>query len=234
MSAKRNTEKDQHIDPVCNMVVSSDSEYKYHYADKHYYFCSKHCLNKFKERPEQYLHKETSPPLETHGGLTAYTCPMHPEVVQDHPGTCPRCGMALEPMGIPAAATQTEYTCPMHPEVVQDHPGTCPKCGMALEPMGVPAAATQTEYTCPMHPEVVQDHPGTCPKCGMALEPMGIPAAATQTEYTCPMHPEVVQDHPGTCPKCGMALEPVTFAVEEKNEELIDMSRRFWVCTVLA
>ena len=89
-------------------------------------------------------------------------------------------------------------------------------------------------YTCPMHPEVRQEGPGTCPKCGMALEPMGVPAAATKTEYTCPMHPEVVQDHPGNCPKCGMALEPVTVGVEEKNEELIDMSRRFWVCTVLA
>ncbi|MFH0879686.1 MAG: heavy metal translocating P-type ATPase, partial [Lentisphaerota bacterium] len=89
-------------------------------------------------------------------------------------------------------------------------------------------------YTCPMHPEVRQEGPGTCPKCGMALEPMGVPAAATKTEYTCPMHPEVVQDHPGHCPKCGMALEPVTVGGEEKNEELIDMSRRFWVCTVLA
>ncbi len=48
------------------------------------------------------------------------------------------------------------------------------------------------------------------------------------------MHPEIRQQGPGTCPKCGMALEPVTFSVEEKNEELIDMSRRFWVCTVLA
>ena len=52
--------------------------------------------------------------------------------------------------------------------------------------------------------------------------------------YTCPMHPEVVQDHPGSCPKCGMALEPRTAVVEEKNEELIDMTRRFWVSTALA
>lgn len=89
-------------------------------------------------------------------------------------------------------------------------------------------------HTCPMHPEIQQQGPGNCPKCGMALEPMGIPAAATKTEYTCPMHPEVRQDHPGNCPKCGMALEPVTFSIEEKNEELIDMCRRFWVCTVLA
>ena len=50
-------------------------------------------------------------------------------------------------------------------------------------------------------------------------------------DYTCPMHPEIRQKGPGNCPKCGMALEPVTFSAEEKNEELIDMSRRFWVCS---
>lgn len=48
--------------------------------------------------------------------------------------------------------------------------------------------------------------------------------------YTCPMHPEVIQDHPGNCPKCGMALEPVIATVEDDsgNQELRDMSRRFW------
>ena len=160
MSTTPHTEKDQHKDPVCNMTVSNDSEYHYHYAEEDYYFCSESCLDKFKEHPEQYLGKETSPSLETHG--------------------------------------------------------------------------ESMTYTCPMHPEIQQQGPGHCPKCGMALEPMGVPAAATSTEYTCPMHPEVVQDHPGNCPKCGMALEPVTVGGEEKNEELINMSRRFWVCTVLA
>ncbi|MCB1766069.1 MAG: HAD-IC family P-type ATPase, partial [Candidatus Competibacteraceae bacterium] len=62
---------------------------------------------------------------------------MHPEVRQEGPGSCPKCGMALEPEGIPAPATRTEYTCPMHPEIVQDEPGSCPKCGMALEPQTV-------------------------------------------------------------------------------------------------
>lgn len=89
-------------------------------------------------------------------------------------------------------------------------------------------------YTCPMHPEVEQQGPGSCPKCGMALEPKGLPAVTSKVEYTCPMHPEIVQDHPGSCPKCGMALEAKTITAEEKNEELIDMTRRFWISAVLA
>lgn len=93
---------------------------------------------------------------------------------------------------------------------------------------------TSATYTCPMHPEVEQQGPGSCPKCGMALEPKGLPVAETKVEYTCPMHPEIVQDHPGSCPKCGMALEAKTVTLEEKNEELIDMSRRFWISTLLA
>src|SRR5882672_5493335 len=64
----------------------------------------------------------------------AFTCPMHPEVRQDGPGSCPVCGMALETV-IPSGGTpKTEYTCPMHPEIVRSAPGTCPICGMALEP----------------------------------------------------------------------------------------------------
>ena len=62
---------------------------------------------------------------------TNYTCPMHPEVVQNGPGDCPKCGMALEPMN-PPATTKIEYTCPMHPEIVRNEPGSCPICGMAL------------------------------------------------------------------------------------------------------
>ena len=68
-----------------------------------------------------------------------YTCPMHPEIRQQGPGACPKCGMALEPVSGPVAGTRTEYTCPMHPEVVQDHPGNCPKCGMTLEARTVAA-----------------------------------------------------------------------------------------------
>ncbi len=80
-------------------------------------------------------------PAEGHGkkdtgdtGTGGFTCPMHPEIRQDGPGNCPKCGMALEPVAPVAAATRTEWVCPMHPEIVRDAPGSCPKCGMALEP----------------------------------------------------------------------------------------------------
>ena len=62
-----------------------------------------------------------------------YTCPMHPELRQDRPGSCPSCGMTLERATSPVTPTRTEWTCPMHPEIVRDVPGTCPLCGMALE-----------------------------------------------------------------------------------------------------
>ena len=60
-----------------------------------------------------------------------YRCPMHPEIEQDEPGACPKCGMDLvmQPSAISPAAL---YRCPMHPEIEQDEPGACPKCGMDL------------------------------------------------------------------------------------------------------
>ena len=106
---------------------------------------------------------------------------------------------------------------------------------MALEPMMVAGLETRTEYTCPMHPEVRQDGPGACPDCGMALEPATKASLPKGTQYTCPMHPEIIRDEPGECPKCGMALEPRTVTADEPpNPELIDMTRRFVVSTVLA
>jgi Cu+-exporting ATPase len=68
-----------------------------------------------------------------------YICPMCPEVRQQAPGPCPKCGMALEPESPAPAATKTEYVCPMHPDVVRAEAGNCPICGMALEPRTVTA-----------------------------------------------------------------------------------------------
>ena len=147
------------------------------YQGTTYYFCSDHCLAKFKENPGAYGAGKTKDCCNDghgahtkHGASTAavedpsvtriYTCPMHPEVKQQGPGACPKCGMALEPLTPLPAADKTEYSCPMHPEIVQDEPGICPKCGMALEPTTPVVPSTRTEYTCPMHPEIVQDAPG--------------------------------------------------------------------------
>ncbi|MHB8111139.1 MAG: heavy metal translocating P-type ATPase [Syntrophorhabdaceae bacterium] len=96
MVPKRNKLQDK--DPVCNMAVSNDSQYHFRYGDKDYYFCREHCLQKFAAHPEEYLDKEPVQSPQSHNGSITYTCPMHPEIVQDHPGNCPKCGMALEPV----------------------------------------------------------------------------------------------------------------------------------------
>lgn len=120
----------------------------FEYDGQTFYFCSPHCVKKFRESPESYVGgsvqlPETQPvvisrtrPVETaaHHPRFTHICPMHPEVRQENAGLCPKCGMALEPETITASQTKIEYTCPMHPEIVRDEPGSCPVCGMALEP----------------------------------------------------------------------------------------------------
>ena len=134
----------EQTDPVCGMQVSADSERRHVHEGTEYLFCSDSCREKFVAAPEKYLNpEETESTVET--DTSQYTCPMHPEIQQTGPGACPKCGMALEPMGVPVIATKTEYTCPMHPEVVQDHPGACPKCGMALEATTVEAEEDTSE-----------------------------------------------------------------------------------------
>jgi Cu+-exporting ATPase len=89
------TVKDKAIDPVCGMTVSPESAAgNYTYKDTDYYFCAVSCLNKFRQAPESFLtpkHEKAMPE-----GIE-YTCPMHPEIVRIGPGSCPLCGMALEP-----------------------------------------------------------------------------------------------------------------------------------------
>jgi len=118
------------VDPVCGMTTEDPGDYAaYEHEGQTYYFCSDQCLEKFKEDPGKYIEQKPS------GSI--YTCPMHPEIRQEKPGDCPKCGMALEPAAPAHPQGKTEWTCPMHPEVVQEKPGDCPKCGMALEPRTV-------------------------------------------------------------------------------------------------
>jgi Cu+-exporting ATPase len=124
-------------DPVCGMTIDPETAAgHYDYKGVTYHFCHTSCLERFKSDPEKYLSpQKEEPPAPVAGAI--YTCPMDPEVEQEGPGACPKCGMALEPMAPAAPLTKTEYVCPMHPEVVQSEPGSCPICGMALEPRTV-------------------------------------------------------------------------------------------------
>ena len=132
------------LDPVCGMEVSPASAAGFiPYQGESIYFCSQNCLEKFKSDPEAFTttkveqheqvehehHQDTQKAMK---GVT-YTCPMDPEVEQNEPGSCPKCGMSLEPAIPVTQQTRIGYTCPMHPEVVQSKPGICPICGMALE-----------------------------------------------------------------------------------------------------
>ncbi|WP_235008517.1 heavy metal-binding domain-containing protein [Candidatus Halocynthiibacter alkanivorans] len=175
---------------------------------------------------DAHKHRTAKPP---------YSCPMHPEVVSDTPGNCPKCGMTLVKPGADAAehrhgghghgghsphdghgkADHAEHDAHKH----EAHKHEAPShdghghSGHGHSSHGQDDKAV-VQYTCPMHPEVVSDTPGNCPKCGMTLveagsssgDDHGAHAAAT---YTCPMHPEVVSDAPGSCPKCGMFLVEV-------------------------
>jgi len=148
-------------DPVCGMHVEKPTPYTHDFQGKRFHFCSSHCVEKFSHNPEQYLNDS--------------------EIEQP---------------------SKNMYTCPMHPEIIQDHPGSCPKCGMSLEAL-IPVVEVETK-------------------------------AESAKEYTCPMHPEIIRDRPGSCPKCGMALEAKIADDEEEDEELISMSRRFWLSLVLS
>jgi Cu+-exporting ATPase len=177
------------IDPICGMTVEPESAAgKLDYDGETYYFCSIHCQKLFQTDPAKYLAAAGARRGGEHGAKGMAHGAEHAEEPHRH--------------------------------------------GHGAPP---PRPATGGIYTCPMDPEVRQQGPGACPKCGMALEPLDIGAALTKTEYTCPMHPEIVRDAPGSCPICGMALEPRTAVLtEEKNPELQDMTRRFWVGVALS
>jgi len=170
--------------------------------------------NAFQEKVENY----DAPALHIR---IEYVCPMHPEVVQDQPGSCPKCGMFLVPRETQANATVQTHAKhdSVHTSVDSLINASNPEPEIKAKPEHMHHHEPAMEYFCPMHAEVVQDEPGSCPQCGMFLEPREKstePNTASEhmahnepvMEYFCPMHAEVVQDEPGSCPQCGMVLEP--------------------------
>lgn len=144
-------------------VDADNALYHARHQQQDYVFCSQHCMNNFKADPERYMNhaepdhgccgdhvKQAHPqkpeqhsccsgeavqqrPATASKGGGDYICPMCEGVRQSGPGSCPKCGMALEPESPQLPGNKIQYTCPMHPQIVQDHPGNCPICGMALE-----------------------------------------------------------------------------------------------------
>jgi Cu+-exporting ATPase len=120
------------IDLVCGMSVDPDSAAgSFEYKNKTYYFCSRHCLEKFRSDPESYLHKTAEPvfvqPVQIERTkLASAAKPVATDSIDKNPVATGS-----------SSAKEGEYTCPMHPEIVRDAPGSCPICGMALEPRTV-------------------------------------------------------------------------------------------------
>src|SRR5580704_14391821 len=147
-------------DPVCGMTVDPDRAAAQSVHDgKTFYFCCQSCATKFATSPEKYLGAPNatatdSTPVQLLGTKSTqpsppppeqratpkqdapadYICPMDPDIHEDRPGACPKCGMALEPAVPIQPTTRIEYVCPMHPQIVRSKRGSCPICGMALEP----------------------------------------------------------------------------------------------------
>ncbi len=90
------TDAKSNIDPVCGMTVKPDTTLRHEYHGKTYLFCNPKCLAKFSADPEKYLHPAPAELEVAIPGVT-YICPMDPEVRESKPGSCPICGMALEP-----------------------------------------------------------------------------------------------------------------------------------------
>jgi Cu+-exporting ATPase len=249
-------------DPICGMTVDPNTAAgSYDYNGETYYFCSPHCVSKFKENAATHVKGD-----QAKAGGGERPSKKSASVID------PVCGMTVDPAraaGKQKHGDETYYFCSRrcmvkfiaNPDAILKEPRQTSQETVAVRAEAAPpqqdahahAAPAQPAvhpaitpeptdrhprgpmYVCPMDPEVREWRPGPCPKCGMALEPEGFTAPAMRTEYVCPMHPEIVRPEPGPCPICGMALEPRTVSLEdEPNPELVDMTRRFWISAALS
>ena len=167
-------------------VDPATAEHQAEHGGRTFHFCSAHCKRRFESNPGSFVHDE--PEHQHHhaehhesrhatvaaqkGEVVEYTCPMHPEIRRDNPGSCPICGMALEPVVVTSDVDPDSL---VHGEPDQHHHAEHHESRHAT----VTAQKGEVvEYTCPMHPEIRRDNPGSCPICGMALEPLVVTSDA--------------------------------------------------------
>lgn len=102
---------------------------------------------------------------------TLYTCPMHPEIIQDKPGNCPKCGMTL----VPVETKGREHSHSHHQHTDHKNDASSSHAKHVMPVVEMQSSQGFRKYTCPMHPQIVQDNPGKCPLCGMTLVPLTKP-----------------------------------------------------------
>ncbi|WP_410052042.1 heavy metal translocating P-type ATPase [Bradyrhizobium sp. SZCCHNRI3016] len=183
-------------DPVCGMSVDpATSTHRFEHQGQTFHFCSAGCRTKFAADPAKYLAAAVAP------AATGSCCGGRDHHAHQHGETAkvidPVCGMSVDP-----ATSKHRF----------DHQGhTFHFC----------SAGCRTKFAAEPDKYLGEREP-----------PPEMPAG---TIYTCPMHPEIRQVGPGTCPICGMALEPDVISLDDApNPELADMTRRFWIGTLLA
>lgn len=166
-------------------------------------------------RADEWLRGETPPGADGSLDGSLWTCGMHPEVIQDHPGICPICQMELTPLQETgeAPAENALWTCPMHAEVIREEPGSCPICGMDLVPVaeaegGHGADRAATGWTCRLHPVIEEEAPGECPICGLPLEPSS-PGVGRRAPAQAGTGSPVVALEPGVVQKMNVTTAPV-------------------------
>jgi P-type Cu+ transporter len=188
------------IDPICGMTVDpATAAGSYAHGDQRYYFCGLSCLERFKADPERALQRQSV------SSMTATTTRKPLPMMQSAPvvmGTSaidPVCGMTVQPAtaaGSYEYQGKTYYFC-----------ATSCLTKFRNDPI---------HYLTPPDQRISRVIP--TPSGGVV-------------EYICPMDPEVIENQPGACRICGMALEPKVISLEdERNPELEDMSKRFWIC----
>ncbi|HEY3296075.1 MAG TPA: efflux RND transporter periplasmic adaptor subunit [bacterium] len=156
-------------------------------------------------------HKGTGSSTSASASKEMYVCPMHPSIVQDHPGDCPICGMKLVPMKNGQNPAQAA------PGMAPPPPAAKPAV-----PDSTTVTQTKTVYTCPMDPQVVEDHPGKCPICGMNLEKttktikVNQAVARKVAYYRSPMDPKITSPVPR---KDDMGMDYIAVYEDELNTD---------------
>lgn len=135
MNESRAEDPRTELDPVCGMaVVPANAAFHHDHQGSRYHFCSEGCLEKFKASPEKYLAPQ-SQSITSESDTRVYTCPMHPEIEKVGPGSCPKCGMALEPKEFSGEPEDTSELDDMKRRFIISAALTIPLFGIAMGEM---------------------------------------------------------------------------------------------------